>query len=63
MGNKCLHIAVVCDAAGGQQRAAQVVPRGSTHLSEAETSGSKTFLSEMLLGSAPDTTVNNPALM
>lgn len=63
MGNKCPHVAVVCDAAGGQERTAQVVPRGSPHPSEAETSGSKTCLRKMLLGSAPDTTVNNPALM
>lgn len=63
MGNKCLHIAVVCDAPGGQQQAAQVVPRDSTHPSQAETSWSKTFLRKMLQGSAPDTTMNNPSLM
>lgn len=63
MGNKCLHIAVGCDAAGGQEQAARVVPRDSTHPSEAETSGSKTFLRKMLLGSTPDTTVSNPTLV
>jgi len=63
MGNKCLHVAVVCDTAGGQEQAAQVVPRGSTHPSEVETSWSKTFHGKTLLGLALDTAMNNPALM